>query len=172
VSARRLAGAIAVIAFAPDARAEVGDPFDNETMAYQIGGGVLCSVVGAAGVGLAGGLVAYAVTSRHDRDIAAAVTGMGLLTGGEIGLVYGTKRFGDSHEGTGTTGGTVIGGLTGLAAGAAIMFLGTEAKIPPPAIAILTTTMVIAGPVIGYHLSAEQTTEPVTLMLPLISTPF
>jgi hypothetical protein len=172
VSATRLAAAIALVACAADAQAEVGDPFDNETMAYQIGGGVLCSTIGAGAVGLAGGLVAYAATSRNDKDIAAAVTGMGALTGGEIGLVYGVKRFGDSRDGTGTTGATVLGGLIGLAGGAAFIFFGSEAKMPPPAIAILTTTSVIAGPILGYHLSSEKTTEPVTLMFPLLSTPF
>ena len=172
MSAPRLAAVIALVGFTAHARAEVGDPFDNETMAYQIGGGLLCSTIGAAGLGLAGGLVAYAVTSRTDKDIAAAVAGMGALTGGEIGLVYGTKRFGDSHEGTGSTSATVLGGLIGLGTGVAIIFFGTEAKIPPPAIGILTTTMVNAGPIVGYHLSSEKATEPVTLMLPLISTPF
>ncbi len=172
MSPARLAAAIAVIASAADAHAEVGDPFDNETMAYQIGGGVLCSTIGAGAVGLAGGLLAYVATSHNDKDIAAAVTGMGVVTGGEIGLIYGVKRFGDSHQGTGSTGATVVGGLLGFAGGAALIFFGSEAKMPPPAIAILATTSVIAGPLLGYHLSSEKTTEPVTLMLPLISTPF
>lgn len=172
MTAPRLAAAFALIACAADAEAEVGDPFDNETMAYQIGGGVLCSTIGAAAVGLAGGLVAYAATSHNDKDIAAAVTGMGALTGGEIGLIYGVRRFGDEHEGTGSTGATVLGGLAGLAGAAAFIFFGSDAKMPPPAIAILATTSVIAGPLLGYHLTSEKTTEPVTLMFPLIATPF
>jgi hypothetical protein len=173
VRAARLAVAVAVIASAADAQAEVGDPFDNETMTYQIGGGLLCSTLGAGAVGLAGGLIAYAATSRNDKDIAAAVTGMGVLTGGEIGLVYGVKRFGDEHHGTGSTGATVLGGLAGLAGGAAFIFFGSDAKMPAPAIAILATTSVIAGPLLGYHLSSEKpASEPVTLMFPLVSTPF
>lgn len=172
MSARRTTLALALVAGAADARAAPGDPFDDDTMGYQIAGGALCSTLGAAAVGLAGGLVAYAVTSRTDKDIAAAVAGMGVMTGGEIGLVYGVKRFGDARDGTGTTSGTVVGGLIGVAAGVATVFLGSEAKVPPPAIAILTTTFVIAGPIVGYHLSAEKMSEPVTLMLPLISTPF
>ena len=156
----------AITALSWPARADRGDRWDAVTIAGQAGGGALGVAAGVLGGAAAG-------------DLVGAVRGLGwgAALGGELGLVAGIQWAGDARGGTGRLWGTSIGALAGAVLASAVGAAREEWALgmSGPTIAALGATLILAGPIIGYHLSADDhapTSSARSIVVPLVIAAF
>lgn len=164
--------AVALCAASPAARAADGDPFDGATIGAQVGAGVGGALLGGGAGGLAGALIAGYGARKGDwgRPLVGGL--IGAFLGGEAGVIIGVQLVGDSRDGTGRWWATSAGGLAGIAVGGLSIYLGVEAKLPTPAIIAIAAAFVIGGPIVGYHLSADERAAALPRAVPLIAVSF
>lgn len=185
-SSTRLAavvGALVLVAGAARARADEGDRFDGGTVGAQAVAGTLGVIVGG-GLGMvAGGLIGYSATKNQTANsnnttpnpnwggplVGAAVGG---IIGGEIGLVYGVQHWGDKNRGTGSLRLTIAGGLVGLGGAFGVGYLAIKAKLPLPVVGVLAGTVLVATPIVFYHLSGDEQATTTSRVVPLLVTAF
>lgn len=166
--------AVTAVLLASTARvhAAAGDPFDDGTMGAQLGAGAGGLLVGGGVGGLAGALIAGYGAKKGDwgRPLVGAL--VGAFVGGETGVILGVQLAGDSKDGTGRWWGTSGGALAGVAFGGLSIYVGMRAKLPAPATFAIAAVFVLAGPIVGYHLSADERQAAVPRTVPLISFAF
>jgi hypothetical protein len=182
-STRRAAivGALILVAGATPVHADEGDRFDGGTVGAQAVAGTLGVIVGG-GLGLiGGGLIGFAagknpsgnsssIPSNFDGPLVGAA--IGGIIGGEIGLVYGVQHWGDKHQGTGSLRLTIAGGLVGLGGALGVGYLAIKAKLPLPVVGVLAGTMLVATPIVFYHLSGDEHAATTARVVPLLITVF
>lgn len=161
-----------ILAIAAPAHADNGERWDGLTIAGQTAGGIGGGLVGGAlglgiGVGLGAGL-----GGKDDWGAGLAGGALGAAAGCIVGVTMGVKLAGDAKDGTGSWGGTAVGATIG-----AVITIGTLPqyvdKIPDGVAIGLATVTMIAPPILGYHLTADDspTTER-RVMVPLMVTIF
>jgi hypothetical protein len=138
-------------------------PWDGKTIALQSGASAGALVVGGA-VGGGAALVCKEGTCGAGMIIAGATAA----------AVVAPWLVGKAMDGTGTFKGTAVGGGIGVGvslAGVVLLVTLYKDKAPPVAAMVSLALPVIAGSVIGYHVSAKD--EPgTTLRVPLASFAF
>lgn len=167
-----VAVALALIASSSPARAANGDPFDGSTVSAQYGAGIGGGLLGGAAGGLAGILIGGYGAKKGDwgRPLVGGL--IGAFVGGEVGIIIGVQYAGDAKDGTGRGWATTAGGLGGLAVGGLSIYFGVQAKLPAPAIIAIAAAFALSGPVVGYHLSADERAAAVPHTVPLIALAF
>ena len=171
---RSIALVVGVAVLAPAARAHAadGDPFDGATIGVQLGAGTGGLLLGGGAGGLAGVLIAGYGARKGDwgRPLVGGI--VGAFIGGETGLILGVQLVGDSRDGTGRWWGTTGGALGGVVFGGLSIYVGMRAKWPAPVTFAVAATFALAGPIVGYHLSADGRPAAVPRTVPLISLAF
>jgi hypothetical protein len=150
----------------PPARAEPRAPWRPVTMAEQAGAGAFCGLAGGALFGLGG----LALVGPHGTPARRAAVGTGgLLIGATLGVVVGVQVAGDQDGGTGRLWGTALGGVASAGALTGLMYV-TGQLDGGSSTGWLTLDLIVAvaGPIVGYHLTA---TAPV-VAVPLIGGAF
>jgi hypothetical protein len=148
------------------ARAEIGKTYDPVTMGAQTLGG------GIATVGVTA-LVAWALYDEDCRgwdclDFSPIITG---VLAGLTADIAAVQLIGDGLDGTGKLGGTLAGTAIGVGGSIAITAIMAKLDLDPPAPVIITTLVLplVAGGVLGYHISGDD--DEVT-SVPLMSLAF
>jgi hypothetical protein len=135
-------------------------PGDVGTIVKQLGTGSFYAV----SAGAVGFLVGLAVSPKGMGSIATTLVGGAI--GFETGLVIGVYNAGRSERGNGTLVGTLLGVPAG--AGAGILFLllpkrssnyGPDQNSFSTSQYLMVAILAIAGPIVGYHLSATTVYE-------------
>ena len=170
MSVRVIMICLMVVAAPSTARAADGDRWDPKTMALQAGGGLGgLAVGGALGIALGFGLGSAAASPGDwGSPLAGAVIGGGL--GGTAGLVLGVQLTGDAEDGTGRWYGTTIGAVGGVALFGTYLYAFRDSRPPKVATVLVGAALVLGGPIIGYHLTADaHRAQPAPrLMVPLL----
>jgi hypothetical protein len=154
----KLAAAVLVVLFTSSpAHAGEDDPFDGGTITFQTAIGSLSGFLGGAAAGAVGLGVGYAV---NPKNITTSLVGafLGFATGATIGVTFGVDYAGDDRGANGTLLGTSLGmaaGLTTFISFEAIMAK-LDKEIPNPIHALVGIVTCVGGPIIGYHLSADD----------------
>lgn len=136
------------------ARAEDGERWDATTMALQVGGGLGGGVVGG-GLGL---LIGASIGAGTSKSWGAPLVGgaLGGLFGGTAGVILGVQLVGDAKDGTGRWWGTTIGAVAGVATTLTITGQDGFRRAPKPLVIGAAVVLILAPPLVGYHLSADD----------------
>jgi hypothetical protein len=134
-----------------------------------VGGGVLGGGVGA-GIGL---LIGSSQAKQGDWGTPLLGALIGVVVGGEAGMLAGVQYEGDQRGGTGKLWGTLVGGAGGVIVGGFAVYYGTKAKLSYPALLLLGGIFVVGGPIVGYHLSGDAHASAATArVLPIVTLAF
>lgn len=155
-SFRRCSALVAALLALPStSRAGNGDRWDPATIALQTAGG-LGGLAAGVGVGVVlgyGGGSALGSPGNWGAPLAGGVIGGAL--GGTAGLILGVQLLGDVEDGTGRWCGTTIGAVGGVTLFGAYLYSFADSRPPKVATILVGTTLLLGGPILGYHLSAD-----------------
>lgn len=161
--------AVVVLAFllsAPAAHADRGERWDGKTIALQSAAGTGVVALGTTGVVVC--LVSSLAGNTDCGFRGAALIGIA-TTAATIAAV---QLVGNGLDGTGSLGGTAAGALLGAGLGiAGSVALVNGPKYDGPLLLLVTAVPLIAGAVIGYHLTADDKTG-AAVRVPLLSRSF
>jgi hypothetical protein len=162
-----MCGLTILFVLAGPARADDGEPWDGWTVAEQTGAGVGGGLVGGASLYLVGYVYGASKFKAKDDPIPQALAGMGGILGAQLGIALGVKAAGDHRGGTGTWIGTLKGSTVGIALAGTVV-LSLPDKVPNSVLIGILTAVLVAPPIIGYHLSAGDPSTESRVMVPVM----
>lgn len=127
----------------------------------MFGGQVLGEAVGVLGGMLGGGLVGVgldAITQSPPQWLCQRFTCIGAVSGMIGGLALGAQIAGDLQDGRGKLWGTALGTAAGVGSLVGLVMITDhfDLDVSGPVAFVVTTSLVVGGPIAGYHLSADE----------------
>lgn len=139
------------------------DTWDRTTIAWQSAGGALCGLGGGIALGVVGFAIGGARSDGPRSEWKPLGYGArGAVIGVAAGVIVGVQLFGDAAGGTGRWYGTTLGGVagTGVVVGGWLLSYRTTDRPRHVDLGLaISGALLLAGPIVGYHLSARERTS-------------
>lgn len=164
---------LAILLASSTAHADPEDPFDGGTITAQAGIGGISGVVAGGTLGLLG---AGAGALINPRNIGTPIIGglLGFATGVAIGVVWGVDYAGDDRGANGSLLGTSLGLVAGAATwiGLQLIVDRTGHEMPTAGSVLSAIVLLVGGPIIGYHLTADDGGTSKRVSVPIVGFAF